>query len=322
GPGDVPLTGRVIDPGERTPVTSGHVPAGPSAAGTADNPGPTPRGTGDGTGGQDPSRGPVTSNPRDAGLRAPGDGVVTGYNPDTVQEIPGWRPEQIPATVLTGGPGLGAAYALLQDPQHDPAPGPAFATDDPAFTGLLDRAAPREAADAPVGTDAASTGRGAPSPGQHAGQDQEGAPDERHGPHHPDGDHGATEAPARRKTVYVGLLDDPVEAAERSGHRRWSAAGVLNGGQPGAAVVCYGLGDGSAVARLAEGLHRYRPMRLVLAVDPSRKHADTHAWVQQVARVVQPSSLVAVARTVTSSPGTVHELGYPVQAPGARGGTS
>ena len=116
--------------------------------------------------------------------------------------------------------------------------------------------------------------------------------------------------------VYVGLLDDPIEAAEKCGHRRWSAAGVLNGGQPGAHVVCYGLGDGTNVIRLAEGLHRYQPMRLVLAVDASRKHADTQAWVRQVAKVVQPSSLVSVARTVTSSPGTVQELGYPVQVLG------
>jgi hypothetical protein len=122
-----------------------------------------------------------------------------------------------------------------------------------------------------------------------------------------------TGTPQRPTVVYIGLLDDPIEAAEKSGYRRWSAAGVLNGGQPGAKVVCYGLGDGSNASRLAEGLHRYQPMRLILAIDASRKHADTQAWVRQVAKVVQPSSLVSVARTVTSSPGTVQELGYPVQ---------
>jgi hypothetical protein len=69
------------------------------------------------------------------------------------------------------------------------------------------------------------------------------------------------------------------------------------------------------VVRLAEGLHRYRPMPLVLAVDTSRKHAGTQSWVRQLARVAEPASVLAVPRTVTASPGTVRDLGYPVHQP-------
>jgi hypothetical protein len=369
GPDVGPVTGRIIDPaasgpsgapgggpgaGPTTPPAAGPV-SGSRGAGPAGSPGAGARGGTAGAHAGGPAGGP--------GVRVPGGGAVAGYNPDTVDEVHGWRPEEIPARVLRGGPGLNAAYALLQDPELDLTPGPAFATEDPEFVSLLDRAAPPEdgrpsnatpsnatpsnatplnatplnatplnatplnaalrdqdrpaagvpAASVPIAASpttgplqasaeprlvdqASATGPDAEPPGSRS--------DER------------TDRPrtsGRPTVVYVGLLDDPIEAAERCGHRRWSAAGVLNGGRPGASVVCYGLGDGTNVARLAEGLHRYQPMRLVLAVDASRKHADTQAWVRQVAKVVQPSSLVSVARTVTSTPGTVQELGYPVQ---------
>jgi hypothetical protein len=279
GPDAGPVTGRIIDP------VAGGAGAAPGAGPGA---GPTTA----------PAGGPV----RGPGVRVPGGGAVTGYNPDTVDEIHGWRPEEIPARVLRGGPGLNAAYALLQDPDLDLPPGPAFATDDPEFVSLLDRAAPPTTGSVPAAVEprlvdqASAAGPDAEPPGSRS--------DERTDPPRTSG---------RPTVVYVGLLDDPIEAAEKCGHRRWSAAGVLNGGRPGASVVCYGLGDGTNVTGLAEGLHRYQPMRLVLAVDASRKHADTQAWVRQVAKVVQPSSLVSVARTVTSTPGTVQELGYPVQ---------
>ncbi|MDI3329668.1 MAG: hypothetical protein QJR09_02890 [Micrococcus sp.] len=418
GPDDGPVTGRIIDPsasapaGGRAPGVAGGVTdsgtGGAVGAAGAGMPGASPGGPGGGPAGR-------------PGVRVPGGGAVTGYNPETVDELPGWRPEAIPARVLAGGPGLNAAYALLQDPELDLPAGPAFATDDPEFVALLDRAAPPEdgstpdatprdrdrsatggssvrppMTDAPRSTGPASTGpdstgpdsagsaisgpltgslptgssatdsplaavepppddrdaavsaEAAPWPGagaldRHAarGNARGGAAEtprrdvrpgeasaavgnttRQAGATGPDAewpDGTDAEQPGRPResgrptVVYVGLLDDAVEAAEKCGHRRWSAAGVLNGGQPGANVVCYGLGDGSNVVRLAEGLPRYQPMRLVLAVDASRKHADTQAWVHQVARVVQPSSLVSVARTVTSSPGTVQELGYPVQ---------
>lgn len=226
-------------------------------------------------------------------------GTVGGFNPETVTQVPGWAPEAIPTQALQAGPGLQAAYGLLMDgtgtgtrtgvggpsgaPSGSPSAteaerrgGPAgvvplFSTADPDLHEMLEHASPMgEDPDAPL------------------------------------------DASGRRRTrlVFAGLLDDAVEAAERAGHHRWSAAGVLNGGRPGVAVVCYGLGDGSDVGQLAQGLHRYAPLHLVLAVDPSRKHADTQTWVGQVAAVVVPVSVVAVPRTVTGTPGTIRDLGY------------
>lgn len=246
----------------------------------------------------EPGTGPAGGRP----TAQPG-GTVGGFNPETVTQVPGWAPAAIPTQALQTGPGFQAAYGLLMDgsapgagtgvggpsgglsgeptgspsaPEVERRGGPAgvvplFSTADPELHEMLEHASPMgEDPDAPL------------------------------------------DASGRRRTrlVFAGLLDDAVEAAERSGHHRWSAAGVLNGGRPGASVVCYGLGDGSDVGQLAQGLHRYAPMHLVLAVDPSRKHADTQTWVGQVAAVVAPVSVVAVPRTVTGTPGTIRDLGY------------
>jgi hypothetical protein len=387
-----PVTGRIIHPAAGGPGgggaagVAGGVTEGVAGGATEGDPGDAAGGAaGAPVGGVDGgfSGGPAGGPAGGPGVRVPGGGAVTGYNPETVDEIHGWRPEEIPARVLRGGPGRNAAFKLLQDPDLDLPPGPAFATDDPEFVSLLDRAAPpwdgptpdapsRGPNQPPTGTSTVASTTGslqaagelqfadrytAVSPVTPSGPDARvldrntgvgtgaaAGPDVRPGelgtvvgtaPRQadavgpdaagPDADRpdsvndertGRPPTSGRPTVVYVGLLDDPIEAAEKCGHRRWSAAGVLNGGHPGAHVVCYGLGDGTNVIRLAEGLHRYQPMRLVLAVDASRKHADTQAWVRQVAKVVQPSSLVSVARTVTSSPGTVQELGYPVQVLG------
>ena len=237
-----------------------------------------------------------------------GRSAVGAVNPDTVQEILGWGPGRIPTTALQAGPGLNAAYGLLMDgdaagadpstaPSTDPSTDPdsaghrsaavvpVFSTEDPHLHEMLDHAAA-----------------------------QSGVPDTLNGPPHSDA-LSSSSTPRRIRLVFAGLLDDAVEAAEQTGHHTWSAAGVLNGGQAGAPVVCYGLGDGSDTAHLAEGLLRYAPMHLVLAIDSSRKHADTQAWVRQVAKVAEPASVVAVPRTVTGTPGTVRDLGYRLHTP-------
>ncbi|MFC7400878.1 hypothetical protein [Citricoccus sp. GCM10030269] len=249
-------------------------------------------------------------------------GGVAGFNPATVKEIPAWKPGSIPTAALQSGPDLNSAYGLLSDAPRNPGTrdgsggnrdssdrvdhmesadpvhgdrqlGPEFthemfATEDPQLQGLLERAAPDGASENP---DGASAGTATPNEPVHQ----------------------ATAGGIR--LVFAGLIDDAVEAAEQSDHHKWSAAGVLNGGQAGSMVVCYGLGDGSDVERLAEGLRRYEPMTLILAVDPSRKHADTQAWVRRVTKVIEPASLVSVSRVWTTSPGTVHDLGYPVSLP-------
>jgi hypothetical protein len=326
--GEGPIDGRLAAPG-----------AGPvRGAGPGTGSGPS---AGTGAGSSTVPGGSATIPGGSAGVPGhPDGGPVVGFNPETVTRWPGWNPGRIPATALQAGPGLTAAYGLLMDGESagHPAPGPdghdaghdatgtawqpvsapgphvasagtrgptaaagpamdtaslatVFSTEDPALHGMLDHAAPAAAGDGrPAGEEGAAGAAGSTG----------------------DTDPGA---PRRTRLVFAGLLDDAIEAAERTGHRQWSAAGVLNGGRAGSPVVCFGLGDGSDVVRLAEGLHRYRPMHLVLAVDTSRKHADTQAWVRQLARVAEPASVLAVPRTVTASPGTVRDLGYPVHQP-------
>ncbi|WMY77961.1 hypothetical protein [Citricoccus sp. I39-566] len=258
-------------------------------------------------------------------------GAVGAVNPETVTEIPGWAPESIPTQAFQAGPGLQAAYGLLMDGSGPGAEaGPAPAT-EPSAAHPTEHPAQdptQQAVPHPAPRRTAAERRGGPAGvvPWFSTEDPELQEMLEHASPQAEGltaavDLGDPDAPldssGRRRTrlVFAGLLDDAVEAAERAGHRRWSAAGILNGGRPGAAVVCYGLGDGSDVTTLAQGLHRYAPMHLVLAVDPSRKHADTQAWVGQVAKVIGPASYVAVPRTVTGTPATVRDLGYRLHTP-------
>jgi hypothetical protein len=55
------------------------------------------------------------------------------------------------------------------------------------------------------------------------------------------------------------------------------------------------------------------PVRLLLAVDPSRKHADTQHWVREVARLIPAEAVVPTARVHTTTPTTVRELGLPIR---------
>lgn len=199
---------------------------------------------------------------------------------------PVWHPRPVPPHVLTGSSERNVALALLQD-----GAGLAPTPEKPA--------APQPA----LSTDDPHLQRLL----DHVVRDGQRAQDQ---------------APVAT-IVFTGLLDDAVEAAQACGHREWVAAGALSGGQPGAAVVCFGLGEGSEAARLASGLSVLGGdggLRLHLAVDPSRKHADTADWVRAVAAVVEPECVVPVPRTVTSSPGTVRELGYRVVTPETRHG--
>lgn len=313
--------------------TAGNRVATGSMSGRIAAPGAGPRG-GDANG--FPS-GPLSTPPSgsDAGQSGRAhtrNGSVGAVNPDTVQEIPGWGPGPIPTTALQGGPGLNTAYGLLMD-GLDAGADPSSPPDTEPDTG----AGAGRGTGAVAGTVAGSGASGSPGPNAaghrtaavvpvfstedphlHEMLDHAAAPadlpDTLHGTPHADEPRNSS-MPRRIRLVFAGLLDDAVEAAERTGHHTWSAAGVLNGGRAGATVVCYGLGDGSDTAHLAEGLLRYAPMHLVLAIDSSRKHADTQAWVRQVAKVVEPASVVAVPRTVTGTPGTVRDLGHRLHTP-------
>ncbi|MFC4428332.1 hypothetical protein [Citricoccus alkalitolerans] len=269
-----------------------------------------------------PPRGPDAGQP---GLERTRSGSVGAVNPDTVQEIPGWGPGRIPTTALQGGPGLNTAYGLLMDGVAAGA-NPSTEPDTGASTGASTDPSTDPSTPTSIGAGAGSGHRPAAvvpvfsteDPHLHEMLDHAAAPpdlpDTLHGLPHADPP-GSSSTPRRFRLVFAGLLDDAVEAAERTGHHTWSAAGVLNGGRAGAPVVCYGLGDGSDAAHLAEGLLRYAPMHLVLAIDSSRKHADTQVWVRQVAKVTEPASVVAVPRTVTGTPGTVRDLGYRLYTP-------
>ncbi|XKH58309.1 hypothetical protein LG293_16930 (plasmid) [Citricoccus nitrophenolicus] len=117
------------------------------------------------------------------------------------------------------------------------------------------------------------------------------------------------------KLVIAGLLDDSMHAARTLGHDQVATAGTLTGGDPGCPVICFGLGDGSGVSTLAQGIAgmaMHAPIRLLLAVDPSRRAADTHRWVRQIAAIHEPEGIIPVHRAVTSAGNTLHELGYPV----------
>lgn len=326
------------DAGPEAPQVAGQMPGGgaarPSIGGDGAAPGPIsgrlaapgagPRGVPAGDRSSDarsaPPRGPDAGQPGLARTRSNSVGAV---NPDTVQEIPGWGPGRIPTTALQSGPGLNAAYGLLMDGVAAGA-GPNTPPGTRAVAGTTTGTAGSGAGGSP-GPDVAGHRPAAvvpvfstEDPHLHEMLDHAAAPpdlpDTLHGSPHDDPP-GSTSTPRRFRLVFAGLLDDAVEAAERTGHHTWSAAGVLNGGRAGAPVVCYGLGDGSDAAHLAEGLLRYAPMHLVLAIDSSRKHADTQVWVRQVAKVAEPASVVAVPRTVTGTPGTVRDLGYRLHTP-------
>lgn len=333
GPETRPDAGQMPGGSAARPSVGGNGAATGSISGRIAEPGAGPRG-GPAGGSQrallrDPLSGPDAGQSDHARSR---NGSVGAVNPDTVQEIPGWGPGRIPTMALQAGPGLNAAYGLLMDgvaAGADPSTESSTESGTGARAGRVPGAVTGAVAGSGAGGFAVPDSAGHRSaavvpvfstedPRMHEMLDhavaQPDLPDTLNGPPHSEGPRNSS-TPRRIRLVFAGLLDDAVEAAEQTGHHMWSAAGVLNGGRAGAPVVCYGLGDGTDTAHLAEGLLRYAPMHLVLAIDSSRKHADTQAWVRQVAKVAEPASVVAVPRTVTGTPGTVRDLGYRLHTP-------
>ncbi len=84
----------------------------------------------------------------------------------------------------------------------------------------------------------------------------------------------------------------------------------LEGGR--ATIVAWGISPGEdALASEAAALATLRPDQVWVAVDASRKHADTERWVTALCTVL-PVQAMAVLRTAwTSTPESVFSLGLP-----------
>lgn len=94
-----------------------------------------------------------------------------------------------------------------------------------------------------------------------------------------------------------------------SGVLSMRARGVLSG-QP--AVLAYGLGTfRSAPSHLPE-LLALGADQLWLAVDVSRKHEDTRAWVEELTPALKVTALAVLGSRETNTPRTVRKLGLPV----------
>ena len=87
------------------------------------------------------------------------------------------------------------------------------------------------------------------------------------------------------------------------------ARGVLSG-QP--AVLAYGLGTYRTAASHTQELLALEADQLWLAVDATRKHEDTKAWVEALRPVVKITALAVLGSRETNTPRTVRKLGLPV----------
>ncbi len=125
--------------------------------------------------------------------------------------------------------------------------------------------------------------------------------------------------------VARGMLGGPGEAAlrvagsidgagtPRVDDRRGLLAARASGVEGGyAVVVAYGLEAANFDFANTEALRRLHSDQVWLAVDASRKEADTARWVEGVKGAVTVDGLIASGRRLTSSPDTVAAFGVPV----------
>jgi hypothetical protein len=77
-------------------------------------------------------------------------------------------------------------------------------------------------------------------------------------------------------------------------------------------VAAFPLAGPTAVAAAAVDLAAIAPDQVWVAVDVSRKHDDTAAWVRAVDAVLAVDALAATGASLTSTPDSVHALGLPV----------
>ncbi len=97
--------------------------------------------------------------------------------------------------------------------------------------------------------------------------------------------------------------------ADRRGATEARAAGVL-AGEP--VVVAFGLGAPSEAFAHLPALGLLGPDQLWLAVDATRKHEVTVAWVEAVEAVAEAYAVAAFSRRDTATPETVNALRLPV----------
>lgn len=84
--------------------------------------------------------------------------------------------------------------------------------------------------------------------------------------------------------------------------------------------LAWGLGSGDPAHVAADvRVRQIAPDRLWVAIDPARKHDDTRAWVDALARHRAIDAYLPLAGPYTASGGTVGLLGLPRGEPGAVG---
>ena len=88
------------------------------------------------------------------------------------------------------------------------------------------------------------------------------------------------------------------------------ASGV-EGGHP--VIVAFGLGVAGVDFARTDALRRLHADQVWVAVDASRKQADTERWVSGVKDAVTVDGVIAWGRELTATPETVAELGLPVR---------
>ena len=78
-------------------------------------------------------------------------------------------------------------------------------------------------------------------------------------------------------------------------------------------MVAFGLGSATFDFAKTDALRRLHPDQVFVAIDASRKQADTDRWVSAVQAAVTVDGAVVFGRELTATPESVTELGLPVR---------
>ena len=116
-------------------------------------------------------------------------------------------------------------------------------------------------------------------------------------------------APAALLTAGALRVEGLAHVADRRAATEARAGGVLAGAP---VVVAFGLGYPSEAFVHLPALALVGFDQLWLAVDATRKHGDTVAWVEAVEAVAEPDAVAAFSRRDTATPETVQALRFPV----------
>ncbi|WP_294570453.1 hypothetical protein [uncultured Arthrobacter sp.] len=116
-------------------------------------------------------------------------------------------------------------------------------------------------------------------------------------------------APAALLTAGALRVEGLAHVADRRAATEARAGGVLAGAP---VVVAFGLGYPSEAFVHLPALALVGFDQLWLAVDATRKHGDTVAWVEAVEAVAEPDAVAAFSHRDTATPETVQALRFPV----------